>query len=157
MNGTKRFAYLLHVVLTFKKTKRLLYLTSMEEFDGTLSHCICFALINTCKYIGILVHVLEGVLILFLQGVELVVILVNLQLLGVVLSFQFSQFLVVFLFGLLLTNGNQVLLLSLELIGIAENKAKRVLAHVPFIHRLLVEHHHALLRNTDIADARAHL
>ena len=153
MNGTKRFANLLHVVLTFKKTKRLLYLTSMEEFDGTLCHGISFALINTCKYIGILVHVLEGVLILFLQGVELVVILVNLQLLGVVLSFQFSQFLVVFLFGLLLTNGNQVLLLLLELIRITEDKAKRVLAHTPLIHRLLVEHHHALLCNTNIAYA----
>ena len=123
MNGTKRLANLLHVVLTFKKTKRFLYLTLMEEFDGTLCHGIYFALIDTCKNIGIFVHVLEGVLILLLQGVELVVILVNLQLLGVVLSFQFSQFLVVFLFGLLLTNVNQVLLLSLELIGIAENKA----------------------------------
>ena len=140
-------------MLPLKKTNRFLYLSTIEQFDGTLGYGIHFTLVNARKHIGIFVHVLEGILILFLQGVELVVILVNLQLLGVVLSFQFSQFLVVFLFGLLLTNGNQVLLLSLKLIGITEDKAKRIFAHTPLIHRLLVEHHHALLCHAHVSDA----
>ena len=100
---------------------------------------------------------LESVLIFLFQRVKFVVVVIKLELQRLVLSLQLRQFLVILFLGLTLANGNQILFLLLELIGIAQNQTKRVFAHAPLIHRLLIENHHALLGHPHITNAASHL
>ena len=56
--GTICLLYFLYIILLFKHINGFFYFSSIEQLYGTLCNGIDLALINTCKHVGILIHVL---------------------------------------------------------------------------------------------------
>ena len=78
----------------------------LEQVHSFLRNGVDLALVDARKQICILVHVRQGIVLFFLNGVQLGVILFKLQQVLGILGFEFGQFLLVSLLRLASSYGN---------------------------------------------------
>ena len=131
------------------------YLALVEEIHCMLCYGVKLAFVYASESVGVLVDVLMCVVKFLLQRVYLGVVGVLHYLVGLIQAFQFGLLPLEFALCLPFSVGYELLFLLYEVLFVAQNDAQRNLAHVPFVHSLLVEHHHSLLAYHRLAQRHA--